>query len=67
MAADLHEFIVEHQLENPIIVGHSMGGKVVMQFAMTYPEAFSKMVVSVGLMTPEEWPLLKSKNEREPL
>ncbi|MEA5139361.1 alpha/beta fold hydrolase [Arcicella rigui] len=45
MAADLHEFILEHKLENPIIVGHSMGGKAVMQFAMSYPDAFSKMVV----------------------
>ncbi len=45
MAADLHEFILEHKLENPIIVGHSMGGKAVMQFAMSYPDTFSKMVV----------------------
>lgn len=37
MAADLMEFITEHALENPILVGHSMGGKVVMQFAMDYP------------------------------
>lgn len=45
MAADLHEFILEHELENPIIVGHSMGGKAVMQFAMSYPDSFSKMIV----------------------
>lgn len=45
MAADLKEFIDEYQLENPIIIGHSMGGKTVMQFAMNYPDAFAKMVV----------------------
>jgi pimeloyl-ACP methyl ester carboxylesterase len=45
MADDLKEFIDEHQLENPIIVGHSMGGKTVMQFAMNYPDAFAKMIV----------------------
>lgn len=45
MAADLKEFIDENAIENPILVGHSMGGKVVMQFAMNYPDAFAKMVV----------------------
>lgn len=32
MAADLKEFLEENAIENPILVGHSMGGKVVMQF-----------------------------------
>ncbi len=45
MAADLKEFIDDYAIENPILVGHSMGGKVVMQFAMNFPEAFAKMVV----------------------
>lgn len=45
MAADLKEFIDEHQIKNPILVGHSMGGKTVMQFAMNYPDAFQKMIV----------------------
>lgn len=45
LAADLKEFIEEHQLLNPIIIGHSMGGKTVMQFAMNYPTLFGKMVV----------------------
>lgn len=30
MADDLHEFILEHNLINPIIMGHSMGGKTAM-------------------------------------
>lgn len=45
MADDLKEFIAENGIENPILIGHSMGGKTVMQFAMNYPEAFAKMVV----------------------
>ncbi|GAB3256292.1 alpha/beta fold hydrolase [Larkinella harenae] len=45
MAADLMEFINDHQLENPIVIGHSMGGKTVMQFAMNYPGQFSRLVV----------------------
>ncbi len=45
MADDLHEFIQQHQLLNPIIIGHSMGGKTVMKFAVKYPTEFSKMIV----------------------
>ncbi|MFC5409077.1 alpha/beta fold hydrolase [Larkinella bovis] len=45
MAADLQEFITDHGLESPIVVGHSMGGKTVMQFAMDYPGQFSRLVV----------------------
>ncbi len=45
LAHDLNNFIKEHKLEKPLLIGHSMGGKVVMQFALTYPNAFEKMVV----------------------
>ena len=45
MAEDLKEFIDDHNIENPILMGHSMGGKTVMQFAMNYPNHFSKMIV----------------------
>ena len=45
MAEDLREFIDDHNIDNPILIGHSMGGKTVMQFAMNYPERFSKMIV----------------------
>ncbi|WP_044209003.1 alpha/beta fold hydrolase [Flammeovirga sp. OC4] len=45
MAEDLKEFIETHQLEKPIILGHSMGGKTVMQFAANYPEMVSRMIV----------------------
>ncbi len=45
MADDLYEFIQQKNLQNPVIIGHSMGGKTVMKFAVKYPDAFSKMVV----------------------
>jgi pimeloyl-ACP methyl ester carboxylesterase len=45
MAADVMEFITDQGLENPVIIGHSMGGKTAMQFAMSYPDAWSKLVV----------------------
>ena len=45
MAADLKEFMDDYSIINPILIGHSMGGKTVMQFAMNYPDSFSKMIV----------------------
>ncbi|WP_027003433.1 alpha/beta fold hydrolase [Hugenholtzia roseola] len=45
MAHDLMDFIEAHQIENPYIVGHSMGGKVAIQFAAFYPQAYQKLVV----------------------
>ncbi|QIP12504.1 alpha/beta fold hydrolase [Spirosoma aureum] len=45
MASDLHEFLIDQGLEKPILVGHSMGGKAVMQYAMSYPGTFAKLVV----------------------
>lgn len=45
MAADLREFLIDQQLDKPILIGHSMGGKTVMQYAMDFPGTFSKLVV----------------------
>ncbi len=45
MADDLQEFIETHQLTRPVILGHSMGGKVAMFFATKYPERFDKLIV----------------------
>ncbi|GAB2581477.1 alpha/beta fold hydrolase [Spirosoma areae] len=45
MADDLREFLTDQQLENPVLVGHSMGGKTVMQYVMLYPGTFEKLVV----------------------
>jgi len=45
MAEDLQQFIEHHQLETPIILGHSMGGKVAMFHAVKYPDKLGKLIV----------------------
>ncbi|TAH20263.1 MAG: alpha/beta fold hydrolase [Cytophagales bacterium] len=46
MASDLHQFIKKQQLGKPLyLLGHSMGGKAVMQFAANYPDTFDKLIV----------------------
>ncbi|HAW51305.1 MAG TPA: alpha/beta hydrolase [Flavobacteriales bacterium] len=46
LAEDLHDFIEKHHLHNPILLGHSMGGKTVMTFALKYPEKVQKLIVA---------------------
>jgi len=46
MATDLKNYIDHHQLQNCIILGHSMGGKTAMQFALTYPNLVAKLIVA---------------------
>ena len=45
MVEDLREFIVQHDLLKPDIMGHSMGGKTAMFFATKYPDMINKLVV----------------------
>lgn len=45
MANDLLLFIKENNLENPIVIGHSMGGKVAMNFAVAHPEMLERLIV----------------------
>ncbi len=42
---DLFDFIDEHEIEDPIIIGHSMGGKVAMRFALENPHLVKRLVV----------------------
>src|SRR5919201_1725088 len=42
MAEDLKEFMQQHGLSSAHLLGHSMGGKTAMQFAVTYPEMVDK-------------------------
>ena len=46
MAADLKEFIERHNLKKPIVLGHSMGGKTAMFFALEYNGILDKLIVS---------------------
>ncbi len=45
MAQDILEFIEIHEIENPIIMGHSMGGKIAMKFALDNPDFVSQLIV----------------------
>ncbi len=42
---DLFDFIDEHEIDTPIILGHSMGGKVAMRFALENPQFVKRLVV----------------------
>ncbi len=46
MAQDIKNYCDEHQLNEIIVLGHSMGGKVAMQFAADYPGMVSKLIVA---------------------
>ena len=45
LTEDLQEFIEEHKLQKPAIIGHSMGGKTAMNYAVRYPDNLGKLVV----------------------
>ena len=45
MANDLREFVTQHALDRPVVLGHSMGGKTAMFFATLYPNLLSKLIV----------------------
>jgi esterase len=45
MSDDLAQFIDEHDIENPILIGHSMGGKAAMTYALENPLKVSKLVI----------------------
>ncbi len=42
---DLFDFIDENEIEDPIIIGHSMGGKVAMRFVLENPLLVKKLIV----------------------
>lgn len=45
MAEDILNYLNQHQIEKAYLLGHSLGGKAVMQFAITYPERVKKIIV----------------------
>jgi esterase len=46
MAADVALFCQEKGLEDIVLLGHSMGGKVAMQFAVAYPQLLRLLIVA---------------------
>jgi pimeloyl-ACP methyl ester carboxylesterase len=54
MAADLLELITDQQIAEPAIMGHSMGGKVAMHFALHHADLVSRLIVVD--MAPKSYP-----------
>lgn len=57
MVDDLLEFIEEHEIEDPVLIGHSMGGKVAMNFVLDVALPVKKLVVvdiGPGAYTPRQ-------------
>ena len=46
LAEDLMAYCQEHNLKDIVLLGHSMGGKTAMLFAMRYPELISKLIIA---------------------
>ena len=46
MAGDVNEFMMSRGLETAAVIGHSMGGKTAMQFALQFPERVEKLIVA---------------------
>ncbi len=46
MVKDLLNYIQLHNLLNPILLGHSMGGKTAMKLAVEHPEVLDKLLVA---------------------
>ena len=45
LAHDILHYMDHHQIENANLLGHSLGGKAVMQFAVKYPLKVHKLIV----------------------
>lgn len=45
MADDVEKFFTAQKMENACVIGHSMGGKVAMQFALDFPACVKKLIV----------------------
>ncbi len=56
LAENTHHLIESLQIENPVILGHSMGGMLATRFALMYPDNTKKLVLvnPIGL---EDWKL----------
>jgi pimeloyl-ACP methyl ester carboxylesterase len=46
MVQDVFDYCEQHQLTDISLLGHSMGGKIAMLFATTYPEKVDKLIVA---------------------
>lgn len=66
LVEDLYQYIQYHNLQNIILLGHSMGGKVAMLFAVTFPQLINKLIVadiSPRAYKPHHQQILEALNE----
>ena len=54
LSNDLHHYIIDNQLNDVVIIGHSLGGKVAMLFSLKNPDRVNKLVVAD--MAPVSYP-----------
>jgi esterase len=54
MSNDIHELMQDHSLKKCILLGHSMGGKTAMQFALDHSVLLDKLIVAD--MAPRYYP-----------
>lgn len=45
MADDVRQYITQHGLQQPAVMGHSMGGKTAMALALAYPGLVERLIV----------------------
>lgn len=65
MAKDLNDFIKQHHLSKPILLGHSMGGKTVLFFEKMFPNIADKLIivdVASKQYTPKHNEVIKALN-----
>lgn len=55
MVEDLIDYCRHYDLDKMVLLGHSMGGKTAMNFAVKYPDMISKLVIVD--ISPREYPL----------
>ncbi len=53
LAGDLYRLVMDCGLEDPVIVGHSLGGMVALTYAALYDELAGVSVLCAGARTPE--------------
>ncbi len=41
----IHNFAFKNKINNPVIIGHSWGGKIAMQYAHDYPDSLSHLII----------------------
>lgn len=46
MREDIYEFFLTNNIEKAILLGHSMGGRIAIDFALSYPEKISHLIVA---------------------